>query len=293
MVDTAVDKMERASEGRVWTPVPDALKRDLSETFPGAGSAPDGLDEALARLLPYGFGNTHPRFFGWVHGGGTPAGLVPEIIAAAMNSNAGGRDHAAIYVERQLISWVRELFGFPVSASGLTVSGTSMATLVALKAARDAATNFAARTGGVSETKLVGYTSSEGHSCLARAFDLLGLGSNALREISVDDEFTIDVGALQETIEKDSANGYVPFVVIGTAGTVNTGAIDDLAALRQVASESQLWLHVDGAFGAAGILSDELRPKLSGIETADSLAFDFHKWLHVNYDAGFVLVRDG
>lgn len=293
MVNKAVDKMMQASSGRVWNPVPEQLKQDLRETLSRSGVGPDSIDAALAGLLQYGVGNTHPRFFGWVHGAGTPSGLVPEIIAAAMNANAGGRDHAAIYVERQLISWVRDLFGFPVTASGLTVSGTSMATLVALKAARDAATSFATRAGGVSGAKLVGYTSSEGHSCLARAFDMLGLGSNALRKIPVDADFRMDIGALMDAIQKDVSQGSLPFVVIGTAGTVNTGAIDNLAALRQVASEHEVWFHVDGAFGAAGILSEDVRPKLSGIETADSVAFDFHKWLHVNYDAGFVLIRDG
>lgn len=293
MVDKAIDKMEAAAQGRVWSPVPDALKETLRQPLQREGRGDSATDQAIAELFPYSVGNTHPRFFGWVHGSGTPSGLISEIAAAAMNVNAGGRDHAAIYVERQLAAWMRDLFGFPEDASGLTVSGTSMATIVALKAARDRATSYEARADGMAGKRLVGYTSAEAHACNARAFDMLGLGAGALRKVPVDEDFRLDIAALQAAIEKDQADGLQPFVVIGTAGTVNTGSIDDLAGMAQVAQRNGLWFHVDGAFGATGILSDRLRPLLSGIELADSIAFDFHKWLHVNYDAGFVLVRDG
>ncbi|MGB3626565.1 MAG: pyridoxal-dependent decarboxylase, partial [Henriciella sp.] len=243
MVDKAVDKMEAATQGRVWTPVPDTLKQVLSRPLPGGGQGPDETDSALEALLPYSVGNTHPRFFGWVHGSGTPSGLIPEIAAAAMNVNAGGRDHAAIYVERQLIAWVRDLFGFPESASGLAVSGTSMATIIALKVARDRASRFAMRTGGAAGNKLVGYTSAEAHSCNARAFDMIGLGSDALRKISVNADFRLDVRALEAAIKEDRTKGYHPFLVIATAGTVNTGSIDNLSAAAQVARKNDLWFH--------------------------------------------------
>lgn len=207
-----------------------------------------------------------------------------------MNANLGGRDHGAIYVEKQVVAWVREMFGFPSGASGLVVSGTSMATIVALKVARDA--RLGARAAGVGAHKLVGYASNQAHNCVARAFDMLGLGSDALRAVPVNAAFEMDILALREIMVADIAAGLEPFLLVGTAGSVNVGAFDDLGALADIAEAEGLWLHIDGAFGAAGVLSEVLRPRLRGIERADSVAFDFHKWLHVNYDAGFVLVRD-
>lgn len=291
MLDAAVDKMEAAREGRVWTEFPAELKASLQCGLPAEGLGTAATQQRIEALLPYGVGNTHPRFFGWVHGSGTPGNLIADIAAAAMNANLGGRDHGAMYVEKQVVDWCRELFEFPKGASGLIVSGTSIATVVALKVARDRCLGFTSRKAGVGGAKLVGYTSTQTHSCVARAFDILGLGSDALRKIAVDDQFEIDIDALHDAIRSDRAAGLTPFVIIGTAGAVNVGAIDDLDALADIAAEQRLWLHVDGAFGAAGVLSDRLRPRLTGLKRADSLAFDFHKWFHVNYDAGFVLIR--
>ncbi|MEQ8559415.1 MAG: pyridoxal-dependent decarboxylase [Henriciella sp.] len=292
MLDHAIDKMEGAREGRVWTPVPDALKARLQEPLPPTGAPGMRVDEAIRSLMPYGPGNTHPRFFGWVHGSGTPSNMIAEIAAAAMNVNAGGRDQVALYVERQLVQWVRQLFGFPETASGLTVSGTSMATILALKAARDVALDFRSREQGVSGSQLVAYASAETHACVARAFDMLGLGSDALRRIPTDDALRMSTDALETAIGEDRAAGRQPFALVGTAGTVNTGAIDPLIALADIATEHGLWFHIDAAFGASGMLSPVLRPRFSGLERAHSVAFDFHKWMHVNYDAGFVLIRD-
>jgi len=182
---------------------------------------------------------------------------------------------------------------FSDGASGLVVSGTSMATIIALKVARDAALAGETRKSGVGASRLVGYASSQAHNCVARAFDLLGLGTDALRSVPVNGAYEMDVASLTAMIAKDRAAGFMPFLIVGTAGSVNVGSFDDLSALADLAAAQNLWLHVDGAFGAAGVLSDTLRPRLKGIERADSLAFDFHKWLHVNYDAGFVLIRDG
>ncbi len=287
MLAAALDKMAM-QDGPVWQPMPDDLKAVFNAPLPRDGG--EVLD-ILRAILPYGVGNTHPRFFGWVHGAGTPTGMLADIAAAAMNANLGGRDHGAMYVEKQVVAWVREMFDFPDTASGLIVSGTSMATIVALKTARDARLDFTSRKGGVGGCKLVGYTSDQAHTCVARAFDILGLGSDALRLIPVNADYTMDITALQSAIASDRAAGLIPFFVAGTAGTVNTGAIDDLAALADTAAAENLWLHIDGAFGATAILSSDLKPKLRGINRADSIAFDFHKWLHVNYDAGFVLIR--
>lgn len=292
LLDAALGKMERARDGRVWTPFPDAMKAAFDQPLPQNGLGEAALSEQLQALLPYGAGNTHPRFFGWVHGSGTPQNVLAEITASALNANAGGRDHGAIYVERQVIRWCRELFGFPETASGLVVSGTSMATIIALKVARDARLAFASRKAGLGAARLVGYASAEAHACNARAFDILGLGADALRRIPVNDRFEMDPAALRGAIAADIESGLQPFAIIGTAGTVNTGATDPLAEIADIAEAHGLWFHVDGAFGALATLVPHLHPRFAAIERADSLAFDFHKWMHVNYDAGCVLVRD-
>jgi glutamate/tyrosine decarboxylase-like PLP-dependent enzyme len=293
MLDDALDKMESARDGRVWNPLPEEMKNGLQSELPVSGLGQEEVRQKLADLLPYGVGNTHPRFWGWVHGAGNPGGILAEMAGAAMNVNSGGRDHGAIYVERQVLEWCRQIMGFPQESGGLIVSGTSMATVIGLKVARDQRLEFACREKGVAGTSLVGYASDQAHACLGRAFDLLGLGSDFLRKIRCDATFRMDPDALAATVAEDRARGLVPFVVIGTAGSVNVGAIDDLMALADIAEQEDLWLHVDGAFGATAIISQEIKKRLAGIERADSLAFDFHKWLHVNYDAGCILVRSG
>ena len=293
MLDAAIDKMQSATDGRVWIPLPDEIKQSLTSGLPQKGIGIARTQQAVQALLPYGVGNTHPRFFGWVHGAGTPNGMIADIAAAAMNANLGGRDHAAIYVEKQVVEWVRELFGFPTGSSGLLVSGTSMATIVALKVARDVKLAFTNQCGGLRSVELVGYTSVQTHNCVARAFDLLGLGTDALRLIAVDENFEMDIAALKSAIAADKSEGKVPFCIVGTAGSVNVGAIDDLEAIAEIAAAEDIWFHVDGAFGASCMLSKKMRPRLNGITRADSLAFDFHKWWHVNYAVGFVLIRHG
>ncbi len=291
MLDAALDKLESAREGRVWTLPPDHIVADLETSVPAEGISAARTREKLEALLPYGVGNTHPRFFGWVNGSGTPSGLMAEIAAAAINANTGGRNHAAIKVEKQVIAWCAQIMGFPNTSSGLVVTGTSMATIIAMKAARDQALNYYSRTDGICGGGLVGYTSEQTHSCIARAFDMIGIGSGALRKLPTNDAFQLDTDALKRAIAEDRAAGLDPFAIIATAGTVNTGAIDDLDTIADIAKDESIWFHVDGAFGAMGMLSDEIRPRLKGLERADSVAFDFHKWMHVNYDAGFVLIR--
>jgi glutamate/tyrosine decarboxylase-like PLP-dependent enzyme len=233
---------------------------------------------------------------GWVHGGGTVPGMLAEMLAAGLNANLGGRDHVPIEVERQVVQWVRTIFGFPATASGLFVTGTSLANLIAVLVARTSALGGSVRRDGVAAAggeTLTAYASAAAHGCIAQAMDLAGLGRNALRMIPVDRRHRIDVSALRRAIAKDRRAGRRPFMVIGTAGTVDTGAIDDLDALADLCAAEHLWFHVDGAFGALAILAPDIAPRLGGIERADSIAFDFHKWGQVPYDAGFVLVRDG
>ena len=291
MLDAAISRMETASQGPVWTEFPDEMKSTFRTELSRHGKGASQTQANIEALLPYGVGNTHPRFFGWVHGSGTPGNLMADIAACAMNANLGGRDHGAMYVEKQVVKWCRELFGFPADSSGLVVSGTSIATIIALKTARDHFLGFYNRKTGLAERQLVGYTSTQTHTCVSRAFDILGIGSDALRKIPVNERFEMDIESLKSAIQADKSNGLTPFTVIGTAGAVNVGAIDDLIAISAIAKAEKLWFHIDGAFGASGVLSEKLKPRLEGIRHADSLAFDFHKWMHVNYDAGFVLIR--
>jgi aromatic-L-amino-acid decarboxylase len=246
-------------------------------------------------VVPYATGNVHPGFMGWVHGGGTAVGMLAEMLAAGLNANLGGRDHMPIEVERQIVEWMRALFGLPDGASGIFVTGTSTANLMAVLVARTAALGSEVRQHGIGQpgALLTAYTSKAAHGCITKAMDIAGFGSDALRNIAVDSNHRIDVAALRRQICADREAGLKPFLVVGSAGTVDIGAIDDLAALAKLCREEKLWFHVDGAYGALGMLSPALAPRLAGIEDADSIALDFHKWGQVPYDAGFLLVREG
>jgi len=230
-----------------------------------------------------------------VHGGGSAVGMLAEMLAAGLNANLGGRDHIQIEVERQIVEWMRAMFGFPSEASGIFVTGTSMANLMAVLVARTAALGQPVRQHGVGDqgALLTAYTSTAAHGCIAKAMDIAGFGSDALRCVEVDRSHRIDVAALRARIAADRSAGLKPFLVVGSAGTVDIGAIDDLQALSSLCRDEGLWFHVDGAYGALGILSPALAPRLAGLENADSIALDFHKWGQVPYDAGFLMVRDG
>jgi aromatic-L-amino-acid/L-tryptophan decarboxylase len=295
-LDDAIDYIRNIRSRPVWLPVPDAVKQRLQESLPLHGQGIEKTYQDFRQLvLPYSTGNIHPRFWGWVHGTGLATGLISEVMTAAMNSNCGGRDHGAVYVERGVIDWFRRIMGYPETASGLLVSGTSMGNVIGLAVARNAHIGAGARAQGVAgfPKKLITYASSEAHSSLAKSLELLGLGNSSLRKIPVTAKFSMETDALREAIREDRLAGLQPFCVVGCAGTVNTGGMDDLETLSEICRAAGLWFHVDGAFGAMCSLSDELKPLVRGIEKSDSLAFDFHKWMYVQYDAGCVLVRDG
>lgn len=296
MLDDILDYTKNIRERPVWQPIPDEVRQRFGGAVPVTrGSLADVHQEFMKYILPYAVGNVHPGFMGWVHGGGTPAGMLAEMLAAGLNANLGGRDQIPIEVERQIARWMQGIFGFPETAAGLFVSGTSMANFIAVVVARDAAAGGEVRRAGVTARcgRLTAYGSTAAHGCIEKAMDLCGLGSEALRRIPTDDHGHMDLTALERAIEQDRRAGFEPFLVVGTAGTVDRGAIDDLAGLADLARREKVWFHVDGAFGALAMLAPTLAPKLRGIERADSLAFDFHKWGQVPYDAGFILVRDG
>ncbi len=296
MLDDIVDYLEHIRDRPVWQPIPETVRDRFRLPIPTAPSELAAVhDEFMQHILPFAVGNAHPGFMGWVHGGGNPAGMLAEMLAAGLNANLGGRDQVPIEVERQVVQWVRQLFGFPETASGLFVTGTSMANLIGVLVARTAALGAGVRRRGVAAggKQLIAYASAAAHGCISQAMDLSGLGSAALRIVPTDERHRIDLAALENAIAADRRRGFNPFLVVGNAGTVDIGAIDDLAALSELTDREGLWLHVDGAFGALAILAPDLAPRLAGLDRADSLAFDFHKWGQVPYDAGFILVRDG
>ena len=258
MLDDMIDYAANIRERPVWSPIPDDVRARFREALP---LKPSALGEVYREftdcIVPYATGNVHPGFMGWVHGGGTAVGMLAEMLAAGLNANLGGRDHIPIEVERQIVEWTRAMFGFPSEASGIFVTGTSMANLMAVLVARTAALGQSVRQHGLGEdgALLTAYTSTAAHGCVSKAMDLAGFGSDALRCIETDRLHRIDVAALRAQIAIDREAGLKPFLVVGSAGTVDIGAIDDLCALSALCREENLWFHVDGAYGALGVLS--------------------------------------
>ena len=296
MLDDMITHIETIRERPVWQPAPAATRDRFGQPLPRSGhDLREVLDDLRSHIIPYATGNLHPGFMGWVHGSGTPVGMIAEMVAAGLNMNCGGRNHIGLEVEKQITQWMAETLGYPGGASGVFVTGSSMANFAALIVARTKAAGYESRYEGLakSASRLTAYTSVEAHNCIARAMELAGLGSANLRMIDVDQSGRMDVDKLEIAVAEDSASGFAPFLIAATAGAVNTGAIDPLDRIAQVASRRGLWFHVDGAIGALAAFSPKLRPLLKGIEKSDSVALDFHKWGHVPYDAGFLLVRDG
>ncbi len=296
MLDDMLDYIKDIRGRPVWQPMPPEVRLEFRGPLPETPTDLASVYRSFSEfVLPYATGNVHPAFMGWVHGGGTAVGMLGEMLAAGLNPNCGGRDHAPIEVERQIVEWAREIFGFPPGATGIFVTGTSMANFIAILIARTSALGTLVRREGVgvAERRLTAYASAAAHMCVSQAMDLSGLGSDALRLVPVDEEHQINLTALRRLIAEDRAQGFQPFLIVGTAGTVDIGAIDDLAALADLAEAEGIWFHIDGAFGALGMLAPDIAPRLKGIERAASIALDFHKWGQVPYDAGFVIVRDG
>jgi aromatic-L-amino-acid decarboxylase len=298
-VDGVADHLAELPARPVWQPLPDELReRLLALPLPDRGTALEDLvATALRDVLPHAMGNGHPAFFGWVNPPPSPAGVIASLTAAAMNPSVVGGDHADVHLERAVVRWLAELVGFPhAPGAGLLTSGASAATVVCLAGARRralAAVGHDVRRDGLAGAPpLAAYVPAEAHSCVQRALELLGFGNAAMREVRLDDG-KLDADALRAAISADRSSGSVPALLVGSAGTVNTGAIDPLDELADVAAAEDIWFHVDGAYGAFGVLDPALAARYSGMERADSLVLDPHKWLGVPVDAGCVLVRRG
>ncbi len=295
MIDDMIDYLRSVRERPVWRPIPEATATHLREPLPRNPSTASEVYEAFKRdILPYPTGNIHPRFWGWVMGNGTVTGMFSDMLAAGINLNQGGLAHAGSLVESEVISWCKEMLGFPSTGSGLLVSGGSMANLIGLAVARNSHAGFDVRTEGLcaSPGAIRLYASSEVHSSVQKVLELLGLGCRALRLVPVMTDYTINLASLRAMIREDRERGLHPLCVIGCAGTVNTGATDPLDALADLCAGEGLWFHVDGAFGALAALSPDLRHITKGMERADSLAFDMHKWMYLPYAVGCTLVRN-
>jgi len=299
LVDGVAAHLAELPSRPVWQPMPEGLRtRLLSMPLP---EEPAELEEVVATtlrdVLPHAMGNGHPAFFGWVNPPPSLAGVMTSLAAAAMNPSVVSGDHADVHLERAVVRWLAELVGFPHEpGAGLLTSGGSAATIVCLAGARNralaAAGHDVRRDGLAGAPQPIAYVPAEAHSCIRRAWELLGLGSDAIREVPLEGG-RLDERALRASIGADRERGWLPALLVGSAGTVNTGAIDPLDALADVAGVEQLWFHVDGAYGAFGVLDPTIAERYRGMERADSLVLDPHKWLGVPVDAGCALFRRG
>jgi aromatic-L-amino-acid decarboxylase len=299
LVDSVADHLAELPRRPVWQPLPDGLREQLLDLpLPEHPVALDDLAAITSRdVLPHAMGNGHPAFFGWVNPPPSLEGVMASLAAAAMNPSVVAGDHADVHLERAVVRWLAELVGFPhAPGAGLLTSGGSAATIVCLAGARSralaAAGHDVRRDGLAGAPRLTAYVPGEAHSCVRRGLELLGLGSGSMREVPLDGG-QLDATALRASIAADRESGALPALLVGSAGTVNTGAIDPLDALADVARAEDLWFHVDGAYGAFGVLDPTISARYRGMERADSLVLDPHKWLGVPVDAGCGLVRRG
>jgi glutamate/tyrosine decarboxylase-like PLP-dependent enzyme len=295
MIDDLIDYWAGIREQKIWRPIPDEVKEVFDQPIPEQGRSPEEVyREFKENIFPYNKGNVHPRFFAWIQGTGTPMGTFGDLLASGMNPNTAIGEHSAMYVDRQVVNWCKELMNFPSEASGILVSGGSMANITALTVARNSFDEEKIRQKGLKAAsgQLLIYCSVETHSCIQKAAEIIGLGTDAVRKIGVNERFELDVQLLKAQLEEDLQAGFLPFCLVGTAGTVNTGAIDPMVELLEISREYGLWFHVDGAYGALGKLDPNYADALRAIEEADSLAFDLHKWLYVPYEVGCTLIRD-
>lgn len=299
-LDFIADHLDQIDARPVNRPLPRDLRQQLLEqALPEAGEDPAAILDFLGTtVMPWPMGNGHPRFYAWVNSPPAPLAILADAMAMTVNPSSDGAEHAGRFLLKSVTRWLAELIGYPTEgAMGLLVGGGTMANLTALGVARYAAAQRAGwdvRAKGLQggAPPLVFYASDEAHSCIRKSIEMLGIGTDNLRLVPAGDDYRASVPAIARAIAEDRAAGRLPACVIGNAGTVNTGAIDPLDALADLAAAEGLWFHVDGAYGAFGRLDPSVAALYAGLERADSVALDPHKWLHVPIECGAVLVRD-
>lgn len=295
IVDAAIDHTRDVRDRPVWSDIPEDVRSKFLTAVPEE-PMPLGeiLDEVKETVLKYPMGNIHPRFWAWYMGSSNFTGAMADFIAAVQGSNLGAGNHVASLIDKQVVSWFRSMIGLPSGSSGTLVSGGSVANLIGLTVARNAIADIDIREEGVAALSkpLRYYCSDQAHSCHQQAVETLGLGNKSLVRIPSQADLTMDLYALKKAVRADRANGLNPSCVIATAGTVNTGAIDDLAAIADFCEVEGLWFHIDGCIGALLAIARENRWRVAGIERADSVALDPHKWMHAPFEVGCALVRD-
>jgi len=292
MLDDMLEHFQSLRDQPVWQPMPEATKQSLTEELPMEGSPLAEVYEQFKQdILPYPNGNIHPRFWGWVMTNGSPTSMLADMLASGMNPHLAGYEQSASFVEKRVVEWLAKLVGFPETSSGILVSGGTMANLNGLAVARNAMAGYDIREQGL-QGEMTVYGSSETHNWIVKSCELMGLGRRAFRSVPVNSDYSINVDACRSAIQADIAAGKKPFCIVGTVGTVNTGASDDLPALRKLADNFGLWLHIDGAFGSLVALSPDYKHIAEGQELADSIGFDLHKWGFMSYEIACTLVKD-
>ena len=274
---------------------PADIRAHLPKSLPqNGGDATDLVGRAASVLLEHSTITWHPRFFGYINGSVAPIGVLADMLASAMNPNCGGwtLSPAATEIEKQTIRWIAELLGYTPDCGGILVSGGNMANMLGFLAARTKKAGQASREQGVGQAKLVCYVSAETHTWVQKAADLFGIGTAAVRWIPTDASLRMNVDDLRRRIADDVASGFTPFCVVATAGTVATGAIDPIIDIAALCKEHDIWLHVDGAYGAPAAILPDAHPDMKALALADSIAVDPHKWFYAPFEAGCTLVRD-
>jgi aromatic-L-amino-acid decarboxylase len=295
IVDDAINHTRDVRDRPLWQEVPEDVRESFATTLPQNPMPLEKVyDELSKKLMPYPLGNIHPRFWMWYMGSSSFTGALGDFLAAVQGSNLGGGNHSAALIDQQVVDWCKQMLGFPQSASGTLVSGGSMANMIGLIVARNTMASSDVRETGVAaiQQPLRFYGSDQLHSCHQLAIETMGLGSQALCRVASNPDCTLNMEALTSAIAHDRGAGMKPACIIATAGTVNTGAIDDLNAIGQICRQEGLWLHVDGCIGALIAIAPNNKHRVAGIEKADSIALDPHKWLHAPFDVGCALVRD-
>ncbi len=295
LVDLLSDYLNEIEDHPLLTDTdPELIEKLFEEPIPKEGiSSEQVIQELKEKLLPYTTNVNHPGYFGLITPSPTPMGILGDFIASTLNQNLGAYSigPSAVEMEKRTVRWLCDLLGFPATAGGNLTSGGMMANFIGMKLARDwSSGNRAQHQGAIFEHRV--YVSEERHVSLDKAVDAVGFGRNSLRTIATDEDFKINIDALETALKDDKKNNLVPACIIGLAGTTNTGSVDPLPVLRKIADKNNAWFHVDAAYGGGVLLSGKRMNLLKGIETADSVTLDPHKWFYAPLDAGSILVRD-